>query len=191
MWWSSYRFLWQDNEKWEEPKHRISCLMGFFCAKYMEMYGTPFRFKYDTTKPYTSKDFIMGNRLLTMFDGDAKAARTYVKWVFAFKIRRPEYVIGGFSFFVSQKFVAEYMLARTRSKVLRRSTPLPTAFIEWCLANEPDVFELHELENWNQLNGLVTYVKHWGMENTQGRVVMEAMRRGMLPQGPEYARLED
>jgi hypothetical protein len=191
LWWSDYRFLWQDNSKWDEPKHKLPCLMGYFCAKYAELYGRSFRFDYATTKPYISKDFIMARRLLAMFDGDAKAARTYVKWVFTFKIRDTNCAIRSVGFFVSQKFLAEYMQAKARSKVLRRSTPLPIEFIEWCLANEPDVFEHQELDTWNDLNFVVTYVKQNVNDTTEKRVVMEAVRRGMLPPGPSYAKLED
>jgi len=191
LWWSEYRLLWQDNSKWEEPKHRLPCLLGFFCAKYADLYGNPFRFTYASPNPYTSKDFIMGRRLLAMFDGDAKAARTYLKWVFAFKIRNTNYVVSSLGFFVSQKFVAEYMHAKARSRVLRRSSPLPTDFVEWCLANEPEIFDRQELETWNDLNGLVTHVKHYGKDDTESRVVTEAVRRGMLPRGPDYVRLED
>lgn len=191
LWWKEYRFLWRDNGKWDEPRHMLPCLVGYFCAKFAELYGYPFRFKYTNPNPYKSKDFIMGRSLLAMFDGDAKAARTYVRWVFAFKIRSTNYVISSLGFFASQKFVAEYMHARARSRVLRRSTPLPTEFVEWCLANEPDVFEHRELETWNDLNGLVTHVKYYKRDDTESRVAAEAVRRGMLPRGPDYVRLED
>lgn len=191
IWWTNYRFLWKDEKNWEDQKHKVSCVMGYFCFKYQEVYGYPFRFDYSSTKPYTSKDFIMCNRLLAMFNGDAKSIKIYIKWIFTTKIRRPEYIISGFGFFVSQKFIAEFSNARARSRVLRRSTPLPTDFIEWCLSNEPDIFDRQELENWNHLNGLVTHVKQWNQDDVEKRVVNEAVNRGMLPSGPDYVRLED
>jgi hypothetical protein len=191
LWWSDYRHLWQDNGKWDEPRHKLPCLMGFFCAKYAEFYGHPFHFLYANPNPYKGKDFVMARRLLTMFGDDAKAARTYVKWVFAFKIRDTSRVIRSMGFFVSQEFVAEYMRARARARTLRRSTPLPTEFLGWCRENEPDVLDRQELETWNDLNGLVTHVRERGGDDPEGRVVAEAIRRGMLPPGPDYVRLED
>jgi hypothetical protein len=189
IWWNEYRFYWQDNSKWD--KHKLACIIGFFCHKYEELYGHPFCFAYTTPNPYKSKDFIMGHRLLAMFGGDAKAVRTYIKWVFAFKIRSASFVISSLGFFTSQRFVADYMHAKARAQVFRRSTPLPTEFIGWCLANEPDVFEHREFETWNDLNGLVTHVKHYRRDDTESRVAAEAVRRGMLPQGPDHIRLED
>lgn len=192
LWWGEYRLLWQDNDKWDEPKHKLPCLVGYFCAKYAELYGHPFHFDYATPNPYKSKDFIMGRRLLVMFDGNAKEARTYVKWVFAFKVKSVDYAISSLGFFVSQKFVSEYLQAKTRARVLRRSTPLPTEFVEWCLENESGVFERQELDTWNDLNFMVAYVKQGGNhDSAESRVVCEAVRRGMLPQGPGYAKLED
>lgn len=191
LWWSDYRFLWQDNAKWDESRHKLPCLMGYFCARYAELYGHPFHFEYATPNPYKSKDFMMGRRLLAMFQDDAKAARTYVKWVFAFKIRNPNCAIRSFGFFVSQKFVAEFMQAKARARILRRSTPLPTEFIQWCLENAPEVFEHQELETWNDLNFLSTYVRQSGGGNIEAMVADEAVRRGMLPPGPGLVSLED
>jgi len=191
LWWSDYSELWKDNAKWDEPKHKLPCLMGFFCSKYAEMYGHPFHFEYATPNPYKSKDFINGRRLLAVFGGDAKLARNYAQWVFAFKIRNADYAISSMGFFVSQKFVSEYMQARARSRVLRRSTPLPTEFLGWCLEHEPEVFDRQQFETWNDLNFMVAYVKQGGTNSAEGRVAVEAVRRGMLPPGPGYANLED
>jgi hypothetical protein len=190
LWWSDYSVLWQDNSKWEDAKHKLPCLVGYFCAKYAEMYSHPFHFDYATPNPYRSKDFMNGRRLLAMFGGDAKAARTYVKWVFAVKVRSPDYAISSMGFLVSQKFVAEYLQARTRSKVLRRSSPLPTEFLAWCCEHEQEVLDRQVLETWNDLNFMVAYVKRAPL-GAESRVVAEAVRRGMLPPGPGYASLED
>jgi hypothetical protein len=53
------------------------------------------------------------------------------------------------------------------------------------------VFEERQLETWNDLNGIVSEVKCYGSEGAAGEVAEEAVRRGMLPPGPEYRKLED
>jgi hypothetical protein len=166
--------------------------VGFFCAKYAEFYGHPFHFLYAHPNPYKGKDFMMARRLLTMFNQDAKAARTYIKWVFTFRIKDTSRAIRSIGFFVSQQFIAEYMQARARSRVLRRSTPLPTEFVDWCLQHAPEAMDRQEFETWNDLNFMVTYVRqNQDSDCAEHLVVAEAVRRGMLPPGPGYAKLED
>ena len=99
--------------------------------------------------------------------------------------------VTSFGFFTKADFVNRYKLAKARSKKIRRSTPLPKDFIEWCLENHPDIFSKQELSNWNDLNGLVTHVKSYGLDNVEGYVIEEAVNRGMIPKGPSYRLLEE
>lgn len=190
-WWDKYSGLWKDPANWEEKKHHVSCMVGFMCAKFHEFYGHPYKFSFRSPVPFKDKAFTMARRILALFDGDARRAANYVKWAFHFKVRSRNYPITSFGFFASEKFVLEYEHARARAAVLRRSTPLPEEFLVWCRGDEAEIFELQELATWDDLNGLVTHVKCYGADNTEGRVVNEAVKRGMLPAGPEYKKLEN
>lgn len=190
-WWDRYSGLHRDPEKWSHRKHGLACLVGFMCKAYADFYGCPYRFSYTSAVPFKDKDFVMARRILAMFDGNAKIARNYVIWVYKFKVRTVKYQVTSFGFFASQKFVNEYNQARARAAVPRRAARLPADFLSWCLESEPEIFDLQELGTWNDLNGLVTHVKSYGPEGPEGRVVSEAVRRGMLPAGPEHRKLED
>lgn len=190
-WWDQYSELWKDKANWKEKKHALSCLVGFFCAEYEKFYGHPYTFSVVTPQPFKNKDFTMARRILAMLDGDALRAANYLKWAFQFKVRRRNYPVRSLGFFASADFINDYNIARARASVLRRSTPLPEDFLVWCRENEPEVFDLEELVDWNDLNGLVTHVKQYGGDDPQARVVAEAVRRGMLPAGPEQRELAE
>jgi hypothetical protein len=97
-------------------------------------------------------------------------------------------------FFTKADIAIRFKNIRAQSRVIRRRTPLPKDFLEWCQSNKPDIFEKQELESWNDLNGLVTHIKSYGSQNVEGGVVEEAVRRKMLlcgPDGVQYRKLED
>lgn len=191
IWWSAYKDTWKDESKWDRPADALVCVVGFFCYYYEQFYGEPFAFSYQSAKPYTDKDFIMARRLLTMFQGDAKDVKTYIRWVFAKKIKTPKYEVDSLGFFTLQKFVNEYRRAKARARTLTRFSKLPNDFIDWCKTNANEVFESQELETWNDLNGIVSVVKSYGEDGSEWVVAQEAVRRGMLPPGPEFRKLEE
>lgn len=190
-WWNDYRDLWREKENWKQKKHAPSCVVGYFVHKYEEFYGQPFSFSYSSPVPYKDKQFTMARRLLAMFNGQAWEVGQYIKWGFAKVVKTPSYHVTGLGFFTKEDIVNRFKVARAKSKVIRRRTPLPKDFIRWCIDNQPEIFELQELETWNDLNGIVTHVKIYGSNCIEGRVVEEAVQRRMLPEGPEYRKLED
>jgi len=191
FWWNEYRDNWKDDEKWDRLSDGLSCVVGFFCYFYEEFYGEPFAFSYQSVKPYTDKDFMMARRILAMFDGNAREIKTYIRWVFAKKIKTPKYGIQGLGFFSMQKFVNEYKQAKARAKRITRFGPLPKSFVNWCKENVPEIFESQELNSWNDLNGVVSVVKNYGKEGPEWCIAKEAVKIGMLPPGPEYRKLEE
>jgi hypothetical protein len=191
VWWKSYSKLHENKENWKNPKHRLSCFVGYFCVRYMEFYGHPYTFSVVSPIPFKSKEFTMSRRILAMFDGDAGRAANYLDWAFRFKVKTPSYPVNSIGFFASSAFVNEYKIAWQRAQVPRRSTPLPSSFVSWCHDNESDLFERRELSTWNDLNGLVTYVKCYGDDCPEGRALNRAIELKMMPENLEYKKLEE
>jgi hypothetical protein len=190
-WWNKYSLRWKDKKYWDKPLDKPSCVLGYFCNKYIEFYGHPYTFEILNPIPYKSKDFVMARRILIMFGGDAHEVRTYIRWVFAMKVKTPKYPITSIGFFSKAGFVNEYKHAKSRSMILKRHTLLPKAFTNWCMENHPELFERQDLKTWNDLNNLVTYIKSYGSDNIEGIIVSEAVRKGMLIDSNSYKKLED
>ncbi len=191
IWWDKYSVRWKEKKYWDKPADKPSCVIGYFCSKYQEFYGHPYTFEILNPIPYKSKDFVMARRILAMFDGDAHEIRTYIRWVLAKKVKTNKYPITSIGFFTKAGLINEYKHAKARSSVLKRHTLLPNSFLSWCKENSPDIFEKQDLKTWNDLNGLITYIKSYGNDNTEGIVVNEAVRQGMLLGQDSYKKLED
>lgn len=191
IWWSKYKDTWKKPENWDKPADKLTCIVGYFCNKYKEFYNSPYTFSYANPIPYKDKDYVMARRLLVMFDGNARDVKIYIRWVFKIIVKRPSYVVTSIGFLIKPEFVNRFKAAKARNQKIGRSSKLPKDFIVWCAIKHPSIFDRQELSVWNDLNGLVTHVKTYGDNNVESKVVEEAVRRGMLPAGPEYRNLED
>ena len=190
LWWNLYKDRWREDRFWDNSADKLSCLVGYFCHYFKKFYEHPYIFTFANPNPYKDKDFVMARRILNMFQGNAREAKIYIRWVFAKRIRTPKYAVHSLGFFASQRFVNDYLYAKSRSNVLRRTTPLPKDFLSWCKDNYPEVFENQELETWNDLNGLISYIKSYGEDCIENYVVEEAVKRKMLLDKYSYKKLE-
>lgn len=193
-WWNLYSTRWKENDCWNNNKDKPSCLIGYFCSKFNEFYGHPYTFNISSPIPYKGKEFTMARRIIAMFDGDAKEAAMYIKWVFAKKVISRKKAVTSLGFFTVSDFINEYKYAKAQSLVLRRQTPLPKDYLEWCSKECPALFEKHDFKTWNDLNGLVSFVRAYKNADLENRVVMEAVNRKMLAllgDEPDFKKLED
>lgn len=190
-WWQNYQHIWKIDEKWDSTKDKVSCLVGFFCDYFYQFYNRPYVFEYANPIPFKDKEFVMARRILAMFEGNAREARTYIKWVFAKRVKPRNYSVTSIGFFASANFVNEYFGAKEKAKILKRCSKLPPDFIQWCVENHAQIFEKQELSTWNDLNGLVTHIISYGEDNIEGTIVKEAVRRGMLKDTKTYKKLEE
>jgi len=190
LWWGEYKDRWRTDKFWDNHADKLSCLMGYFCHFFQKFYERPYTFAFMNPNPYRDKDFVMARRILTMFEWNAREAKVYIRWIFKKRIRNPKYAIHSLGFFASQQFVNEYLHAKARSKVLRRRTPLPKDFLDWCAENCPNIFQLQELQTWNDLNGLILHIKTYGEKGLENVVLEEAVRRNMLTDKYSFKKLE-
>jgi len=191
LWWTKYHDRYKDKEFWEKPKDRPSCIVGYFCNEFQKFYGYTYVLDYSNPIPYKNKEFVAARKIMLMFADQYMLIPNYIKWVFEKRVKDRKRSVTSFGFFSTPEIINSYFAARAKSSVLKRSTPLPKDFLAWCECNYPLIFERQELTTWNDLNGLVTHIKSYGEENIEGYIVREAVNRKMLPEGPEYKRLEE
>lgn len=193
-WWKEYSLRWKEKDKWENPKDKPSCFLGYFCHKFFEFYKFPYTFDISSPIPYMGKEFTMARRIIAMFDGDAREASLYIKWVFTKKVRNRKKPITSLGFFTMADFINEFKYAKAQSQILKRHTPLPEEYLLWCKSDCPEIFEKHDFKTWNDLNSLVSFIKAYKVDGIEKKAVMEAVSRNMLPVSgnePDFRKLED
>ena len=69
-WLEEYSERWKDKTYWTIPRDHLACVIGYFCHKYNEFYGHPYTFDISNPIPYKTKDFLVGRRILSMFNNN-------------------------------------------------------------------------------------------------------------------------
>lgn len=187
-WWKKYSDRFTEKENWTKPIEQPSCIIGYFCYLYRQTYGFNYTLDYSNPVPYLNKDFTMARRLMAMFSNDGLLIRNYMKWFFSRKAKGKK--MKSMGLMIYPDVVNEYKIAKSRAKILRRSTPLPKNFINWASAKYPEILKKHELYCWNDLNRLVSYVKDYGENTEEGQIILEAVKRKMLKE-IQQIKLED
>lgn len=192
-WYNEYKNLWSDKKNWDN-KNGVSCIVGYFCNLYKKYYDKEYAFSYGSPNPYIDKDFLIARKLLTMFDGEAFEVGLYIKWMFEFHVKNKKKKITSMGFLTIQNLVNDFKLKRKKAKQIKRISPLPKPFIDWCSKNYPDIFSKCALETWNDLNGLITYVSCWKNlddEAMEKKILKYAVETGLLESPLSYKQFEE
>jgi len=185
-WWEKYSELGLKKECWHNKKDRPSCVVSYFCHIFLKHYGKAFTLDTSNPCPYKNKDFTMARRVLSMFGEDYLQIPNYIKWVFKHKLKGRKYPLKSIGFLTSALMINEYKLQRARQEKPKRSSNIPSDFIQWCEQNYPQVIEYHQVKTLNDLNVLIALAER----GPEGRVVEEARNRGIVPQ-QGYIQLEE
>jgi len=169
-----YRYLYKQKENWDEPKHKVSCVLGFFLFKYREFYGIDYSFAPKSPNFYGCKEVRDINQLLSIFDGDAHAIRRYIHWVFKTVIRRNTNIIS-FAYINTIGIIRKYNLYESKKNAITRHTGLPNMFLSWCRKEAPTIFDQYELSTVNDLGALLRSTQHYGA--SQGSIEQVVLER--------------
>ena len=179
-----YMHLYKQKENWDEPKHKVSCVLGFFLFKYREFYGIDYVFSPTNPNPYGSKETRDINRILAVFDGDAHTVRRYIHWVFKSVIRKNTNIVS-FAYLNTIGIIRKFNLYESKKNTITRHTGLPFGFLDWCRAEAQGIFDQYELSTINDLGALLSSTKHYGMmkDSVEKKTLDKAESMGLIKNG--------
>lgn len=161
---TEYLLLYRDMENWEQPKHKTSCLLGFFMYQYQKKYGVEYALIPQNPNPFSSKEVVDLSRILATFGGDAKEVARYIKWVFDKKIREST-KLTSIAYFKAPDLVRKFKLMRAEKKKQKRSEGLPRKLVEWIQKEVPEVLEQYEMKTLNDLYSLKNFVATYDLQD--------------------------
>lgn len=177
-----YLGLYAEKSNWDQKKHQVSCIIGFFCRMYKDFYGTNYVFVPKNPNPYGSKEVRDSWSLLAAFDGDAHLVRKYIYWLFK-KVIRNSTNITSFGYIVTPALIRKYKLMAQKRKILSRETGLPKAFRNWCQDNAPAVLDNYSFETLNDLGAILAYSQTLEQDGPESLVVRQAEKLGLIKNG--------
>lgn len=174
--------LFKEKENWNNRKHQVSCIIGFFCHMYKEFYNTEYIFVPKNPNPFGCKECKDAWSLLSAFGGDAHLARKYIYWLFRKGGLSNRADVVSFGYINTPGLIRRYLLKVRKSKRLTRASKIPQSFIDWVSDNCPAVLDKYELGTFNDLGALLNYVNNYDDDEfkEERMLIDEAIRRKMI-----------
>ena len=181
---TEYLQLYKEKDNWDVDKHKVTCIIGFFCYMYKEFYNTEYVFVPQNPNPYGCKECKDAWKLLATFKNDAHAARKYIYWVFKKLIRRNTNITA-FGYINAPGIIRKYNLHVQKKTLITRSTGLPKEFTEWCRTNTPTIFDNYELSTVNDLGALLSFTKFYKVDHmsVEAQVIQMAEKLSLVKDG--------
>lgn len=181
-----YLQLFKIKENWDNEKDKISCIIGFFCYMYKELYAVDYVFVPKNPNPYSSKECKDAWTLLATFKNDAHEVRKYIHWLFK-KIIKQSTTLTSFGYLNTPTLIRKYQIYSERKTTYNRSSKLPDTYLEWCKENTKSLFDKYSLETMNDLGALYSYVKAYYKEletdGDENKAIRRAEEVGLIVDG--------
>ncbi len=177
-----YLQLFNTKSNWDEKKHQVSCIIGFFCYMYKEKYKTDYTFVPANPNPYGAKECRDSWALLASFGGNAHEVRKYIYWLFKQGINSNTQITH-FGYINTAGLIRKYKLYAMRKNTFTRASKLPQDFIDWCRLNVPEIFDNYTLNTMNDLAAMIGYTKNYGVTNSEEKVMSAAKQFGLIENG--------
>lgn len=181
---TEYLQLYKEKSNWEVEKHKVTCVIGFFCHMYKETYGTEYVFVPSNRNPYSCKECRDAWKLLATFKGNAHAVRKYIYWLFRKLINKNTNIIS-FNYINTAGIIRKYNLYSKKKNKITRFTSLPAEFIDWCKKNIPNIFDSYELSTVNDLGALLSHINFCGTDkfNDETQAIQMAEKLNLVKNG--------
>lgn len=151
-WFDTYRTYWEQEARWAERRDLPVCILGYFCAKYEEAYGTTYTMDLSESGLFMGKDMYMIRRLMRNVASEDFNYRLYVDWIFAEKVEKTKKKILGLSFLTVAEIINDFKISQKRNRIYKRDTKIPDKVLAWVDSNAPSIREEVSLRDMGELN---------------------------------------
>lgn len=179
-----YMSYYQNKDNWDNKKHHVVCVLGFFMHMYEKRYGTKYVLVPKNPNVFGNKEIKDIWELLGAFDGNAHSVRKYLYWLFKRGLNS-NVTITHFGYVNTPGLIRKYNLYASKKHVLKRESKLPSKFIEWCKENVPSIFDDYTLETMNDLGALHVYASDGLLQDydNERSVIGQAEALGLIKDG--------
>lgn len=164
-WEKTYALYYQQDDKWQDKKHAMVCLLGLFCSLYQSHYSFKYSLSLTEKGLFHGSEMALLRRLLRMLDNNSLLTKEYIEWIFTTKVKSRKKKITSLSFMCVQDFIQEFKFAKQRAKIISRNTLLPQKMLDWVNHFIPSIHDYASLKDFNDLNILLTHYRSGHLNN--------------------------
>lgn len=119
-------------------------LLGYFCRKYKEAYGTDYQWKFNHQSPSKCYEVWQYNVLCSKLSSNPSILRDYIDWAFLNIVSKAKKKLTSISFMTKDEVVNDYklnvLLASQQNTTINRATPIPPNYQEaWKMGSSMNI----------------------------------------------------
>src|SRR5690606_24653160 len=92
-------------------------------------------------------------------DGNPDLAKQYIDWYFLEKVSKQKKKLSSMSVLIVPNIVSLFKHNLAKQRKITRSTKLPLPMLEWIKQNANSLFDVTQLEDFGDLQGLMNFAK--------------------------------
>lgn len=108
---------------------KVVHILGYFCKKYQEAYGIPYKFKFNSPSPSKCFEVFQVKKLASLLTAQPKLLKDYIDWIYENKVTKAKRKLTSISFMVQEDVINFYkvniLFAGKKNLGVNRSTYLP------------------------------------------------------------------
>src|ERR1017187_6952153 len=89
---------------------RPSHVLGYFCKKYKDTYGVPYRFKFNSPSPPKCFEIFQVKRLCMLLSSNPTILKGYIDWIYENKVVKAKRRLTSISFMTNEGVVQDYKM---------------------------------------------------------------------------------
>jgi len=178
--------------------NHVTCL-AYFCQKYEKVNGVRFKLVRGKKGPTNGKEAKDFSKLFNAFapedykqlsakdkkqikQATCMKIKNYINWMFDYKFRSGQKSVNGTQLFTVYNLMNEFERMYSKHVSKSKTSGSFNELLAWCKEDVPDIFNLHQLEQVDDLNMLKNYVNSYSLsdDSTEGRVVNKAKELNLL-----------
>lgn len=181
-WHKEYKDYWQDELRWERKADHLTCILGYFCHRYLDHYGMDFALSLNEKGLFRGPEINILRRVYKALGDNAQAVRKFIDWYFSAKIIRRKKRITSLSFLAAPFTINEFKLHLKVSKRVTRDKKISEGMHKWIKEFAPDVTSYVVLSDYGDLKLLLTHYKngHFREVDHIAKFVDECKRQGVV-----------
>ena len=139
-------------------------ILGYFCKKYKDHYGTKYQFKYNTPAPSKCFELFQIGALAGKLSADPRTLKEYIDWVFAEIVPKAKGKLTSVSFLNKEESLHFYKMnvygqKQDTTSQLNRATLLPKEYADIFTNNNSNIKTYGELAFLYSMNDLPENIK--------------------------------
>ncbi len=107
-------------------------LLAYFCQKYQNIYGSKYKFKFNSPTPSKCFEVFQIKKLAMNLTADPFLLKEYIDWVYDNKVVKAKRKLTSISFMTNEGIVNDYkinvLLSNDKKSNIDRTTPLPEKY---------------------------------------------------------------